>query len=126
MIPPVRHYRNMNNEDAVISLFALAHPARLNIFRLVAQAGPSGLPAGHIARTVGIPANTASTHLSILTGAGLLTAYRDGRSIIYSAVHEQVSELVRFLADDCCGGHPAVKQALNSAPAPQTGFVAAE
>lgn len=116
----------MNSEDAVINLFALAHPARLNIFRLVVQAGPSGLPAGQIARSVGIPANTASTHLSILTGAGLLSAYRDGRSIIYSAVHAQIGALVSYLVDDCCQGDDTVRAVIRDLIDDADSSVAAE
>jgi DNA-binding transcriptional ArsR family regulator len=105
----------MTNDDAVVNLFALAHPGRLNVFRTIAAAGGEGLAAGKIARSVGIPANTASTHLSILAGAGLLTAYRDGRSIIYRANFEHYADLMRFLAVDCTEGHPdatAMRDAL--------------
>lgn len=96
----------MTNDDAVVNLFALAHPGRLNVFRTIAAAGGDGLAAGKIARSVGIPANTASTHLSILAGAGLLTAYRDGRSIIYRANFDHYADLMRFLLVDCTEGHP--------------------
>ncbi|MGN6423327.1 MAG: ArsR/SmtB family transcription factor [Asticcacaulis sp.] len=96
----------MTNDDAVVNLFALAHPGRLNVFRTIAAAGVDGLAAGRIARSVGIPANTASTHLSILAGAGLLTAYRDGRSIIYRANFDHYADLMRFLLVDCTEGHP--------------------
>ena len=60
----------MTSDDAVVNLFALAHPGRLNVFRTIVRAGPDGIAAGKIASSVKIPANTASTHLSILTGAG--------------------------------------------------------
>ena len=96
----------MTNDDAVVNLFALAHPGRLNVFRTIAQAGPDGIAAGKIAKSVGIPANTASTHLSILAGAGLLNAYRDGRSIIYRADFDHYADLMRFLLVDCTENHP--------------------
>ncbi len=104
----------MTNDDAVVNLFALAHPGRLNVFRTIVKAGPGGIAAGKIAESVGIPANTASTHLSILTGAGLLTAYRDGRSIIYRANFSHFSELVGFLVEDCCEGEAEAAQALRA------------
>jgi ArsR family transcriptional regulator, arsenate/arsenite/antimonite-responsive transcriptional repressor len=104
----------MTNDDAVVNLFALAHPGRLNVFRTIVKAGPNGIAAGKIAEGVGIPANTASTHLSILTGAGLLTAYRDGRSIIYRANFAHFSELVGFMIEECCEGHPDAALALNA------------
>jgi len=90
----------MISDDAVVNLFALAHPGRLNVFRTIVKAGPDGMAAGKIAASNGIPANTASTHLSILTGAGLLSAYRDGRSIIYRANFTRYAELLRFLVDE--------------------------
>ena len=104
----------MTNDDAVVNLFALAHPGRLNVFRTIVKAGPNGIAAGKIAESVGIPANTASTHLSILTGVGLLTAYRDGRSIIYRANFSHFSELVGFLVEDCCEGEAEAAQALRT------------
>ncbi len=104
----------MTNDDAVVNLFALAHPGRLNVFRTIVKAGPDGIAAGKIAESVGIPANTASTHLSILTGAGLLSAYRDGRSIIYRANFSHFSELVGFMVEDCCEGEPEAGTALQA------------
>ncbi len=102
----------MTSDDAVVNLFALAHPGRLNVFRTIVRAGPGGIAAGKIAATVAIPANTASTHLSILTGAGLLTAYRDGRSIIYRANFSHFSELIGFMLEDCTEGQPEAAQSL--------------
>ena len=96
----------MTSDDAVVNLFALAHPGRLNVFQTIVRAGPDGMAAGKIATSVGIPANTASTHLSILTGAGLLTAYRDGRSIIYRANFIHFSELMGFMLNDLTLNHP--------------------
>lgn len=102
----------MTSDDAVVNLFALAHPGRLNVFRTIVRAGPDGIAAGKIASSVQIPANTASTHLSILTGAGLLTAYRDGRSIIYRANFSHFSELIGFMLEDCTEGQPEAAQSL--------------
>lgn len=90
--------------EAVDILSALAHGHRLAVFRLLVKAGADGLPAGEIAREVGILPNTLSTHLAILTHAGLITSRRDGRSVIYSADYEAMRELLGFLVADCCGG----------------------
>ncbi|MBW8882420.1 MAG: helix-turn-helix transcriptional regulator [Asticcacaulis sp.] len=102
----------MTSDDAVVNLFALAHPGRLNVFRTIVKAGPDGMAAGKIAESNGIPANTASTHLSILTGAGLLSAYRDGRSIIYRANFTHFSELIGFMLEDCTENHPDAATSL--------------
>ena len=104
----------MTSDDAVVNLFALAHPGRLNVFRTIVKAGPDGMAAGKIAESNGIPANTASTHLSILTGAGLLSAYRDGRSIIYRANFAHFSELIGFMLEDCAQDHPEAAESLRA------------
>jgi DNA-binding transcriptional ArsR family regulator len=103
----------MTSDDAVVNLFALAHPGRLNVFQTIVRAGPDGMAAGKIATSVGIPANTASTHLSILTGAGLLTAYRDGRSIIYRSNFIHFSELMGFMLNDLTLNHPDAGASLH-------------
>jgi DNA-binding transcriptional ArsR family regulator len=104
----------MISDDAVVNLFALAHPGRLNVFRTIVKAGPDGMAAGKIAAANAIPANTASTHLSILTGAGLLSAYRDGRSIIYRANFTHYAELMGFLLNDVTENNAEAATALQA------------
>jgi ArsR family transcriptional regulator len=89
---------------AVAALSALAHPARLEVFRLLVRAGPEGLAAGEIARETGSLANTLSANLNVLAGAALVTSRREGRSIIYAAAYDRMRELLAFLVEDCCGG----------------------
>jgi DNA-binding transcriptional ArsR family regulator len=98
----------METTTAVGALSALAHPGRLEVFRLLVQAGPEGLAAGEIARATGSLANTLSTNLSILAAAGLIAARRDGRSIIYTAGYARMGELLAFLMEDCCAGKPEI------------------
>ena len=93
---------------AVAALSALAHPGRLAVFRLLVQAGTGGMAAGDIARATGSLANTLSTNLNILAGAGLVAARRDGRSIIYTACYDRMRDLLAFLMEDCCGGKPEI------------------
>lgn len=94
----------MESEIAVRRLSALAQEARLELFRLLVKAGPQGLAAGEIARRLGVAANTLSAQLLVLTSAGLLSARRDGRSIIYAIDFEGMRDLLVFLTEDCCGG----------------------
>jgi DNA-binding transcriptional ArsR family regulator len=94
----------MEAESAVKRLSALAQEARLNVFRLLVKAGPGGMPAGAIARTLDVPANTLSAQLLVLSNAGLVRARRDGRSIIYAIAYESMRDLLVFLTEDCCGG----------------------
>ena len=96
----------METSSAVSTLAALAHEGRLSIFRELVQAGPAGLAAGEISRRLGIAPNTLSASLTVLSHAGLATSRRDGRSIIYAAAYERMSDLLDFLMSDCCAGNP--------------------
>ena len=98
----------METTTATAALSALAHPSRLEVFRLLVRAGPQGVAAGEIARATGSLANTLSANLNLLAGAGLITARREGRSIIYSAGYDRMRELLAFLMEDCCGGKPEI------------------
>jgi ArsR family transcriptional regulator len=98
----------MELKGAVRGLSALAQDARLALFRLLVRAGPEGLAAGEIARRLKTAPNTASAQLLILSNAGLIRAHRDGRSIIYSADFDAMSELLVYLTEDCCGGRAEI------------------
>src|ERR1700761_3233710 len=94
----------METTDAVAALAALAQENRLDIFRLLVEAGPDGLAAGHVAERLGLAPNTLTLHLDRLRGAGLVTVRRDGRSMIYAARFEAMNGLVSFLTENCCKG----------------------
>jgi DNA-binding transcriptional ArsR family regulator len=98
----------MEPQSAVNGLSALAHPGRLEVFRRLVRAGPEGMAAGEIARATGSLANTLSTNLNVLAGAGLVSSRREGRSIIYAAGYDRMRELLAFLMEDCCGGKPEI------------------
>jgi DNA-binding transcriptional ArsR family regulator len=93
---------------ATQTLAALAQQTRLETFRLLVRCGDEGLPAGEIARALEIPHNTMSSHLAILSNAGLVNSRREGRSIIYSIDFPGVRALMSFLMEDCCQGRPEV------------------
>ncbi len=94
----------MDLESATSALAALSQPTRLETFRLLVRHEPAGLPAGEIARKLDVPQNTMSSHLAVLARAGLATAERHSRSIIYRADLNTLRELTLFLVKDCCGG----------------------
>ena len=96
----------MKSDSAIDALSALAQNTRLETFRLLVSQEPDGLPAGEIARRLGVPQNTMSAHLAILTRAGLVSVERHSRSMIYRAQLPSVRELVMFLLKDCCNGQP--------------------
>lgn len=97
---------------AVDLLSALAQGHRLAVFRLLVKTGPEGLPAGAIAREVGVRPNTLSTHLAILEHAGLVQSRRAGRCVIYAADYAAMRGLMSFLASDCCGAKPEMCEPL--------------
>lgn len=96
----------MDINAAASRLGALAQESRLEAFRLLVRAGSGGLPAGTIARQLSVPHNTLSTHLSILSQAGLLSSRREGRRVIYRVDFDGMRELMTFLLEDCCQGSP--------------------
>src|SRR5260221_6530050 len=94
----------MDDMEVIAALAALAQPTRLDTFRLLVKHEPDGLPQGELARLIEVPQNTMSTHLAILSRAGLDSGERQSRSIIYSANLDQLREMMLFLLKDCCGG----------------------
>ena len=98
----------MDINEATSVLSALAQPTRLHAFRLLVSHEPDGLPAGDVARELGIPQNTSSTHLAILVGAGLACSERNGRSITYRANLDRFRELTMYLLKDCCSGRAEI------------------
>jgi DNA-binding transcriptional ArsR family regulator len=94
----------METSDAVTALAALAQDNRLDIFRLLVEAGPDGMAAGHVADKLGLAPNTLTFHFDRLRVAGLVTVRRDGRSMIYAARFETMNDLVSFLTENCCQG----------------------
>lgn len=98
----------MENNDAILTLAALAQQTRLEAFRALVRNEPKGLAAGDLARLLEVPQNTLSAHLSVLTRARLVVSGRHSRSIVYRANLAVIQETVLFLMQDCCGGRPEV------------------
>ncbi len=94
----------MKTFDAVSLLSALAHDARLSVFRLLV--GRPGLSAGELAEALGMPPSTLSFHLKDLRAAGLVESRREGRQILHTANFDALTALLSFLAEDCCAGQP--------------------
>lgn len=98
----------MEKLNAITALAALAQESRLDIFRLLVQAGAEGLPVGRIGdRLGGMPSATLSFHLNQLRQAGLVTFRREGRSLIYAAEYAAMNELMAYLTENCCQGDAA-------------------
>jgi ArsR family transcriptional regulator, arsenate/arsenite/antimonite-responsive transcriptional repressor len=94
----------MDGKQSVDALGALAQEHRLAAFRILVQAGKSGLAAGAIAERLGLPNSSLSFHLAHLTRAGLITQRRQSRSLIYTADYSAMNALIGFLTENCCNG----------------------
>jgi ArsR family transcriptional regulator len=115
------------DENAAIDAFgALAQETRLRAFRLLIRQGPEGLPAGEVARRLGAPHNTMSTHLAILVRAGLVVSRRESRQVIYAVEAGGVRDLIAFLVEECCGGRPGACAPLIEAVLPLAACCPAE
>ncbi len=97
----------MNKSNVIAALAALAQEARLDIFRLLVQAGPEGMPAGQLGERLGLPPATLSFHLKELRHAGLVSFQRASRSLIYSAEFASMNGLLAYLTENCCQGDAA-------------------
>ena len=94
----------MEISDAVAALAALAQDNRLDVFRLLVQAGPEGMPAGGVAAALDLAPNTLTFHFDRLRQAGLVTVRREGRSMIYAAQFSTMNALLAYLTENCCQG----------------------
>jgi ArsR family transcriptional regulator, arsenate/arsenite/antimonite-responsive transcriptional repressor len=111
----------MDKENAILALAALAQATRLDVFRLLVKHEPEGLPAGDLSRSLAVPHNTLSSHLSILTHAGLIHGERRSRSIVYRANLDRFREVTLYLVKDCCRGSPEFCAPLIAALSPVPG-----
>lgn len=94
----------MEMKAAIDALSALAHETRLNVFRLLVEAGPDGMSAGRIGEKLGLAPATLSFHLAGLARAGVAKSRSEGRFVIYSADFQAMNALVGYLTENCCGG----------------------
>ncbi|WP_199098079.1 metalloregulator ArsR/SmtB family transcription factor [Dyella sp. ASV21] len=97
----------MKSIDALACLNALAQEHRLNLYRLLVQAGDEGMAVGELADATGLPGATLTNHLHILRRAGMVSDERQGRVIQCRANYEQMNALLGFLTENCCAGTSA-------------------
>ncbi len=96
----------MESSDAAAGFSALSQETRLNLMRLLATRGASGMAAGELASALGQPPSTLSFHLAALEQAGLVQSTRQSRYIIYAIRFAGLRALFSFLTETCCGGRP--------------------
>ncbi len=105
----------MNKEIATKVFESLASGIRLEVYRLVVKTGLEGMVAGQIASELAIAPNNLSFHLKAMTHAGLLSVAQEGRFQRYRANIPLMLELIAYLTEECCAGHPEQCASLRSA-----------
>lgn len=106
----------MEQSKALAALAALANETRLNLVRLLVRAAPDGLAQGEIARQLSVSASGLAFHLSLLEQAGLVTAQRAGRSVLYAANTRRLGAVLGYVLHDCCAAHPEVRDCCAGKP----------
>jgi DNA-binding transcriptional ArsR family regulator len=100
----------MDKKNALSALAALAQETRIDVFRLLVQAGEKGMLSGELGEKLGVRQNTMSANLTVLLHAGLIRNEREGRSVRYFADLDGMRGMLAFLMEDCCGGRPELCQ----------------
>jgi ArsR family transcriptional regulator len=106
----------MDKLSAIKVFESLSSGVRLDIFRLLVKTGPQGLVAGEIAATLALPPTNLSFHLKALTHARLASVMQEGRFQRYRANLALMQELIAYLTEECCAGHP--EQCVEICPPP--------
>ncbi|MEM6761483.1 MAG: ArsR family transcriptional regulator [Pseudomonadota bacterium] len=106
----------MNHSFETDAFTALGHPGRLAVFRLLARRAPQGVRPSDIASALSLKPNTLSAYVTTLCRAGLLTTWREGRSVYYGLDLSRMAGVLSFLVNDCCRGRPELCEPI-SAPA---------
>ena len=96
----------MENKTATSIFESLSSGIRLDIYRLLVKQGPAGMVAGEIATALALPASNLSFHLKALTQSGLLSVEQEGRYLRYRANMLLMLDLIAYLTEECCSGHP--------------------
>ncbi len=96
----------MDKAAATLIFECLSSGIRLDVYRMLVKAGAAGLVAGEIAGRLDLPPANVSFHLKAMTHAGLLEATQEGRFQRYRADVALMAELIGYLTEECCAGHP--------------------
>lgn len=104
----------MEKQFAIGVFESLSSGIRLDVYRMLVKAGSAGIVAGRIAAELGLPPANLSFHLKAMTHAGLIVVEQEGRYQRYRADLSLMADLVTYLTEECCGGHPDLCAALPS------------
>ncbi|MGY6519148.1 MAG: ArsR/SmtB family transcription factor [Lysobacteraceae bacterium] len=98
--------KQLDENQAVQALSALAQRTRLSVFRHLVRHAPVGDFPGEMAASLDISPATLSFHLKALVSAGLVEAEPMGRHIVYRAKLGSIEALMAFLGENCCSARP--------------------
>lgn len=87
----------MQEAEALRVMSALAQSTRMKVFVMLMEAGTAGMGSTLIAERVGVPQNLMSSHLAVLSRAGVIEYEKRGRSVMYTAASGVVAALAEFL-----------------------------
>lgn len=93
--------------DLIISakrLASLGHENRLELFKLLMQAGPEGMTIGELQSLLDRPASTLAFHLRELVSSGLVTQEKEGRMVRCRADYRALNDVLQFVKQNCCRG----------------------
>lgn len=96
----------MDKNTATTIFESLSSGIRLDIYRLLVKQGLQGMVAGDIAVTLDVAPNKLSFHLKALAQADMVSVEQEGRFQRYRANIPQMLNLITYLTEECCAGHP--------------------
>jgi DNA-binding transcriptional ArsR family regulator len=99
----------MDIDIAARRLAELGNPTRLQIIRLLVQAGGEGLAIGELQTRLGVPASTLAFHLRGLVTAGLVKQERHSRTVLCTIDARAINETLGFVKENCCAGLPELE-----------------
>jgi len=101
----------MDIEIAARRLAELGNPTRLQIVRLLVQAGGEGLAIGELQTRLGVPASTLAFHLRGLVTASLVKQERQGRTVLCTIDSRAINLTLAFVKENCCAGFSEIEPA---------------
>jgi ArsR family transcriptional regulator len=105
-----RYLPGMDLNTAARRLAELGNVTRLQIVRLLVQAGPEGLAIGAVQSQLGVPASTLAFHVRGLVSAGLVDQKREGRVVRCRTNIATINDTLAFVKEYCCAGFAGVSR----------------
>ena len=109
----------MEKNIATAIFESLSSGVRLDAYRLLVRQGKTGLVAGELASALSVPATNMSFHLKAMVHANIVTVAQEGRYMRYRANFALMLDLIAYLTEECCEGHPEQCLELRSQCAPE-------